>query len=324
MPTFSDSDTNAMDRLIDQAEQLHSSPDAACKAIELLRTSDFEVSDVVECLKQDPALTSAILRLVNSSHYGLTEKVGSVQRAVTYMGRRSLRLAVLSFGLIDRLTKDLPAEILNDFWRRSLTMATASYRLVDGACGIHPDEAYCAGLLADLGVLALVQAEPDKYGEVYSRHDHGVELAAAERAEFGFDHAALGARLLVRWNIPTSVTNAITQHHRRDASGPQLVDAVYAADLLADVLWVPDSPKLQEIRELLEKTFGLDLDGFITLAVDCKEGVSQNAKMFGAHVSGNIDCEAILEQARQLVQEEALASCIELDSLTSIVDDHSA
>lgn len=107
-------------------------------------------------------------RIPNSdSLFGLANKVSGVQHAVTYLGRRTLRIAVLSFGLVDCLMEATPAVLFEVYWRRALTMACAA-RLC--AKGVNEDEdtAYCAGLFADLGVLVFAQTDPSGCHKVTS------------------------------------------------------------------------------------------------------------------------------------------------------------
>lgn len=165
-----------MDLLIDRVDRLHTLPQVACEVLVLLQDTEFDVKDLVRTLEFDPALVTSILKLVNSSYYGISRNIGSLQQAVTYLGLRSLRLAVLGFGLLKHLTHDAPAAVYRDFWQRSLTMAAAATHLSSAVDGVRSDEAYSAGLLADLGVLVLSQVETERYIAIYDRDLHGREL----------------------------------------------------------------------------------------------------------------------------------------------------
>ena len=155
--------TAAMDRFIDRLDRLHSAPQVACQVLTVLQDENFETCQLVHCLEADPALASSVLRLVNSSYFGLARNVASLQHAVTYLGSRSLRLAVLSFGLLKQLAEDTPAQVYQDYWRRSLTMASVASRLAANNPELAADEAYSAGLLSDVGMLLLAQLETKSY-----------------------------------------------------------------------------------------------------------------------------------------------------------------
>ena len=320
MSGTTDHSSKAIDGLIDRVDELHSSPTVACQILNLLKNPDFCVREVREHLETDPALAAAILRLVNSSCFGLRQKMASLHQAVAYLGTRSLRLAILSFGLIDRLNRGTPAAVCQDYWQRALTMAAAASRLCSDRTTKTPEEAYSAGLLADVGVLAFAQVDTDAYVSLYSEHDHGSQLAAAERRQFGFDHAALGARLLSRWNVPRDLTHAVAHHHDHRGEGDCLDLAVLAADMLADVLWTPQTPRLPEARRFLFDEFQIDLDGLISLAVACKRDIADSAHVFQVKINGSIDCDILLKQALRQFKTEAMETAMDLDSLTAVCE----
>ncbi len=310
--------TAAMDRLIDRVDRLHSAPQVACQVLTLLQNEEFETYELVQCLESDPALAASVLRLVNSSYFGLARNIASLQHAVTYLGTRSLRLAVLSFGLLKQLVEDTPADVYQDYWRRSLSMASVASRLAVYKPELAPDEAYSAGLLADVGMLLLAQTETKSYIKLYQKVGHGTMLVESERELYGFHHGELGGRLLARWNLPESLADAVTQHHQAPVADDPLALSNYAANLMADALWTPQSSQVHAARQLLEAEYRLTLDGFITLAVDCKEIIRDSADVYRVRLSGNIDCDAILEQARAQYMDEAMEAAIDWDSLAAV------
>ena len=309
----------AMDRLIDRIDRLHSAPHVACQVLRLLQDEDYQTNELVGCLQADPALASSVLRLVNSSYFGLARHVGSLQHAVTFLGSRSLRLAVLSFGLLKQLVRDTPARVYQDFWRRSLTMASVGSRLAARQTGSAADEAYSAGLLADVGLLVLAQVDTKGYIKLYEKVGHSQLLIESERERYGFHHGQLGARLLNRWNLPLALTEAVSEHHACPTTDRPLAMITHIADVLADALWTPESPRVSEGRALLESHFGLDLDGFITLAVECKETIQENAQIYQVELACDIDCDALLTQARRQYMATAMEAAIDWDSLAAVV-----
>jgi HD-like signal output (HDOD) protein len=308
----------AMDGMINQLDRLHTAPGVACQVLRLLRHDDFDTNELVACLLQDPALVSAVLRLVNSSYYGLARNIGSLSLAVTYLGTRSLRLAVLNFGLLRELIEGTAAELYQDFWKRSLTMATVASRLAEQRAGIGRDEAFSAALLADIGVLAFTQLDADSYVKNYGRLGHSPLLLETERERYGFHHGQLGARLLARWNLPDSLTSAVMCHHEPCESGEALTLVTRAASEVSDTLWTPGSANVDRVRRLLMNYFSLDLDGFISLAVDCRARIQETASMFGVIIDGTVDCDTLLAEARRQYMQEAMEVAIDWDSLAAV------
>lgn len=75
----------------------------------------------------------------------------------------------------------------------------------------RPDEAYCAGLMHDLGLLWLGEYSDD-YRQIQLDAIDERALAAAEWERYGFDHAELSADLAARCGFPPSVSDAIALH----------------------------------------------------------------------------------------------------------------
>jgi HD-like signal output (HDOD) protein len=313
----------SIDELLGEIDELHSCPPVVASILSATRDEDFDIRRVVDCIERDPALAASILRLVNSSYFGLANEVSSIQHAVTYVGRRTLRLAVLSFGLVDRLMEGTPASLFEDYWRRALTMACAARRCMKGV-EEDDDAVYCAGLFADLGVLVLAQVEPSRYPPIYLDCPHGSDLVDAERDTFGFDHPTVTARLLSRWKFPEDVVEATANHESHSHSRSILGQAVYGASLLAEALWSPGiwkpaSIEMTNLRRVLRDEFDIDVDGLISLAEYCRREFRESAELFRVNVTGDIDVEAIRREAKQLFTDAAMEAVIYVDSLESLM-----
>jgi HD-like signal output (HDOD) protein len=309
-----------MDDLVDAVGQLHSSPTVAYQVLQILEDPDFEIHDLEKHLEADPALAAAVMRLANSSFSGFSQRISSLRQAMTLLGARSLRLVVLTAGLVDRLTNGAPADVCRDYWRRSLSMAVSASRLFGRENMITPDEAYMAGLLADIGVLVFAQADTDYYIELYESCTHGPELMEAERARYGFDHPSLGAHLLCKWALPELLTHAIAQHHDDCGAEDGFQRAAFAGDLLADVLWTPQTSRMLDAQEFFQEYFSFDLDQFISFVLACKEDIAENADVFCADLQETVDCRLIVMHARRKFETEALDTALECDSMTAFID----
>ena len=130
----------------------------------------------------------------------------------------------------------------------------------------------------------------------------------------------LAARLLGRWNLAGELAAAVALHHVAEPDSDPLRQAVAAGDLLADVLWTPGTPRLPHARQWLAAQFGLDLDGLITLAVECRTDISEKAKLFRADLNVTIDCDALRAAALAQYRSEALQSALDLDSLSAVIE----
>ena len=326
MPT-----SDAVNELLRRVVKIHSSPSVAMRLIHLTRDPDFDIDEIEACLECDPGLTASILRLTNSSFYGLRSEVDSIRRALVYLGRRSLRLAVLSFGIVKNLVNGAPSEIHQVYWRRSLTMAITARKLArhmqamviaankqsphSAKVVLDPDVAFTAGLLSDLGMLILMQLEPERYLPLALDSDHIYELCKRERKEFGFDHVVLAAGLLDSWQMPAHLVEAVALHHTAGADRTR-PNPLLAANLLTEALWKPQTPHMPELRRHLQEAFGIGLDEMISLATESKDELHEAESLFGVHLKGSmVEVETLQEEASQAFASAAFETGADLDTL---------
>jgi HD-like signal output (HDOD) protein len=321
LPSSSD-DLQAIGQFLRQVKKLHSPPQVAQRLLNLTYDLQFDVYEVMDCLKNDPALAARILQVVNSSSYGLRAGVSSLQQAISHLGQRSLRLITLTFTIVNALTRGTTGEVYQPFWKRALTMAALASQMAEHCQEIDSESARTSGLLADLGVLLMAQAASESYTSLYRQKAHGPELVAAERERYGFGHPALAARLLELWEFPAPVVQAVLHHHDAQSRPLPLESVVALSNYLVDVLWEGSSGQLAAARRALQQSFGLDTDGFINLVLACKEELAETAQLFDVSVNDTLDVQRLLEQAQEQYQAAALETALELDSLLSVFHEH--
>ena len=312
----------SLDLFLNRLDKLHSSPTVALRVMEITRDPDFQMEAVSECLELDPALSASILRLVNSSYYGLMDEVTNLHHALTYLGRRSLRLSVLSFGLVKTLVSGAPARFHQNYWKRSLTMAAAARecaKLLQDT-RVDPDTAFATGLIADLGMLALAQLETEKYIEIAEEPDHTIDLVQRERTEFGFDHMAVSQRLMTRWQLPEELVEAVGNHHTYLPASAPLNHVALVANLITEVIWTPVCPYMQPLQQVLVRQLGLEIDDLITLVLATQKSIEESSDIFGVQVQGEIDLQAVELLARDLYKDAALDMAADLDSIEAFAE----
>ena len=168
-------------------------------------------------------------------------------------------------------------------------------------------------------MLAIAQVHTPKYVEIAEEPDHTLALVKLEREALGFDHMAVGQRLLAKWNLPKELTSAVGQHHTYLPISPPLNHVLLVANLLTEVLWNPASTYMQPLRYVLNTRLDLDVDDLITLALGSKQLVNESMQIFGVRLPGKIDLEEIEAQARAQFAEAALESEDFLGGLDTLV-----
>jgi HD-like signal output (HDOD) protein len=245
MPTLTESapSLSTLDLIVHRAGTLYTLPAVAVEMLELIDDPKSDVRALRECLQQDPALTAKVLRVVNSSLFGLSHSVGDLNEAVTLLGIRQLKLLVLGFSLPEQLFLGIAGEQLEWYWNATLARAVAAREVSERLFKRPGDEAFLAGLLQDLGVLVLLRELGGPYAAlVREAMSHREELSALEQTALGFDHVQLTAGLLTHWKMPQSLVRAIAEprHAKRLAKSRDewalLARVLHLAELLAQLV----------------------------------------------------------------------------------------
>ncbi len=243
--------------------RLSSPPAVAVSILETVRKEDFSFHDLGSIIQSDPALCGRILKLANSSFYGLHRQVANIDVAIGVLGANALKNIALSFVLSQTLQG--PKGERFDFdrlWRRSITAAVAA-RLISDAAGFKCEDTFITSLLQDIGVAALFMLKNDDYLSVLDEKAvTGLPVSRIENQIFGVDHTEIGARLLENWGLPESVYVPIRFHHRPEMAPPQyrqLCQLLHASDRLSAIYHGGGSMKnARATNEILVNTFKLD------------------------------------------------------------------
>ena len=202
--------------------RLPSLPAAAIEVLQLCRRDDVAISEIARTISRDPALTVKILQTVNSGYYGLSHKVSSISHAMVLLGINTVKTLALSFTLVNNL-REMGSEGFDPqiIWRRSLISAVGARGVALSLKDVDEEEAFLAGLLQDLGMLALLQALGNPYLKLLKASGPGfANLRALERQVLDLDHAIVGERLAAQWKLPDVLLQPIRYHESPDEFAP--------------------------------------------------------------------------------------------------------
>lgn len=197
--------------LVRETKELPALPASALEVLRLTSGGDASASDLAAVIERDPSLAAKLLKLVNSPLFGVRREVTNVRQAVALAGQRVVRVTALSVSFSEQINAKQSAGFdYESFWRSSLTAAVAGRLIARAAAPEIAEEAFIAGLLAQIGRLAAHAVAPDLYARAIEMKDRdGCRLREAERAVFGVTGAALGKALLERWGLPGSLCAAV-------------------------------------------------------------------------------------------------------------------
>ena len=197
------------------------------------------VDRILGILRQDPALSAALLRLSNSVMYVRDDRVMDLRSAVLRLGFEAIFNLGQSAAIIRSIRGGSHLDPLR-LWQHSVAVGLVA----KGICGLvgQPrlqESAYLAGLLHDIGKIALDQCFSEEYGPVVDAMAAGAVCLEAERSILGVCHAQVGAMVAVQWNFPEPMVAAIRDHH--NPGGDFLASLIQLSDLLVRTR-IPNSP----------------------------------------------------------------------------------
>lgn len=196
--------------ILDKLHQLPAMPLVVREVMDSFRDVNVGSAIMAHKIALDQGLSARVLRVANSSFYGLAREVGSIQDAVMVLGFDTIRSLVVSAGFTHAFP--VAADGLFDrhaYWMRSFRVATYTEALAQCLEGAR-QQSFTAGLFHDVGQLVLSICIPEKFAAILEQQStSGLSLIEVEHAVLGFDHAEIGAEMARRWNFPPEIEHAI-------------------------------------------------------------------------------------------------------------------
>src|SRR5436190_17802335 len=150
-----------------QSAQLPTLPVVALKLIELSRSPSTPIAEIVATIKSDPAIVARLLKAANSSLFGLSSKVKSIDQAVVLLGTTAVTALALGFSLVDTsLCQGFLREAYTSFWLQSAVQATAAKIVGQRSSVANQEDLFLAGLLLDVGRVAMLKSIAREYEPV--------------------------------------------------------------------------------------------------------------------------------------------------------------
>lgn len=174
---------------------------------------DLEV--IARLIAQDPGLSGALLKIVNSSYFGLSNKIASIQRAVNLLGSRSIINLINALSIKGEMSDDTIVT-LNRFWDTAQDVAMTCLTLAKRTGAQAVDEAYALGLFHDCGVPLMLKRFPNYMSvleQAYANAGPDCRVVDTENNAFNTNHAVVGYYTAKSWRLPEHVTDAIANHH---------------------------------------------------------------------------------------------------------------
>jgi HD-like signal output (HDOD) protein/ActR/RegA family two-component response regulator len=207
-------------KLVLHSDVIEPLPRVLVKSCGYLFERTASVDSLARDIANDPNLTAELLKITNSTAFGMRRKAPKAARAVKFHRIRRTVSLVMTSGIIkmqSRLLKKLPDAVRKWYCQRSVLIASTAAAFARNVADISPDTAHVLGLMQDLGILIMTHGLGSRYEKLLKQvqEDGDLCLEIAEKQEFEISHADVSAALLMKWKLPPSLVTMVADHHDR-------------------------------------------------------------------------------------------------------------
>jgi putative nucleotidyltransferase with HDIG domain len=274
------------EQVVARLQQLPALPTAVAKLLASFANEDVDIGQLARQIAHDQTLTARLLRLANSSFYGLPSRVGTINEAVVILGFRAVRSMVLAVGISRAFRADhCPGFDPPGYVHHGIGVGLAARGLAR-LTGRNPELAFTGGILHDIGELVLASCFTEQYAEALAyRNRHDCPLVVAERDILGVDHAVVGGLLADNWRFPPSLKSAVAEHHSpAAATADSLADLIHVADAVAHGLGLAKSSRemVMPVDQTAWRRLGLDGEKIARVLPQVVAGMDEACQAFSA------------------------------------------
>jgi two-component system cell cycle response regulator len=295
---------------IQNQRSLPTIPPVALEVVRLCGRDDVPLEDIARAAMQDPALTSRLLRIANAPPFGKPRQISSVSQAVSLLGLRTVRVVALASALIDNVEhRKIPGFDYEAFWRDSVAAALAARSFSEIGPSAHPDEAFLAGLLQDLGVYGLADALQKPYLDLLQEaYEKGAEIAPLEEQRLNVNHAEVSAALLESWGFPERIVEAVRRHARPATGFPpptdidEIATAAHLGELAATTFRRPTPGVLDLLARRAQELFGLTAEAVSEVLLFVHRNAEETSRALNLNVGSTDELKVIRRQIEELLR----------------------
>jgi HD-like signal output (HDOD) protein len=229
--------SNKIATLLAGVDTIPTLPAIVGQVTKAIANPESSARDLMEIIQPDQALTLKILRIANSAFYGRVREVCTLEQAIMVLGFNEIRNLVISVALFNNFhkLKATPLFVPGKFWEHSFLCGLAA-RIIAKKIALSGSELFLAGLMHDIGKLAICMLLPEEFSNIVATTGNGsLKTYYPELQTLGTAHDEVGASLFKRWLLPTQLVTAAAYHHRPERAPAQTTYPmiVHLADVLA-------------------------------------------------------------------------------------------
>ena len=256
---MSNMDPKILRHKVENINTLPTVPGVLKKLSGIIEKPRITLVEISAFISNDPALTTKVLKMVNSAIYGFPGRIASVSHATMLLGLNVIKGLLLGVSVFELMQKTM-----NGLYEHSLACAIASRVIAQKKGMKEPEEVSVAGLLHDIGkVILMLEFQKEYEAAMNDAQTKSISIFEAEKGQFNATHANVGSWLAEKWRFPRNLIEVIEFHHRPALSknAPMETAIVHMADLLvraggfgfAGEIFVPEvNPAAFELLNLSE------------------------------------------------------------------------
>ena len=301
---------------IGRLESLATLPCVAAQALHQLFQPQLGVPQLADIIESDPAIAVKTLTLIAQQGANLDDENFSIRAAIEKLPLPVVREVFLSVKVYPPFGQDVRKTVFRkQFLRHCLAVACCARSVTELLCPeVNPQLAYYAGLLHDIGVLAVEAAMPRSFTSIVEQaKSEKASLCSIEQKHLGLDHTIIGKRLAQKWRMPEQITLAIWLHHSATATISQSMPEAKIAQVvrLADsIAWhynigESGSYDTSDSPDKIAESLSINTAQLGQIAQSAAEQVEQKAKLLGLDLPNGptVYCEIVQTAAIQLAQD---------------------
>lgn len=260
---------------IGEIRHLATLPEGTARIIQLVEDPNSTSRDLNRVINNDPALAARILKVVNSSFYGVPRQIDSIERAIMMLGLKSVRNIAIATGLSKLMSGGTIGHgfDIRDLWTHSIATAIGTQLLAERTDRGLLEEAFLAGLIHNIGIMVEIQARQPQFLEALETalQDSTRGFRDIEMEKIGATHEHFGAGLCKLWKFPPSLAHVAAFHHHPwdlHSKHRALTALVHVADIMASRLnsAIPALTEHTEVRPRILRELKLTTEQLDELA----------------------------------------------------------
>ena len=213
-------------------------PTVFLNVMRLMRDPNTPMKDLANAVESDPAISMKILKLINSSFYGLARTVDSVQQAIVLLGANTLKNVVISVSIFKAMGGESTNSCFNReaFWQHSIGCGLIARYLGNRIDCERDEQGFIAGVIHDIGKVVLDRYFNDELADITRLvKERNISFYSAELETIGITHAEIGEHLAENWKLPENLVAVVGQHHNfnPDSDHAMLTALIHLSDILA-------------------------------------------------------------------------------------------